>query len=1046
VQPPLSAAGAEPAVGSAAAGPTYRAAGYFVLRAPALPADTVVRILADTTTESVHERLRQVAAEPAVRQALAMASPDLAEALDRADHVDSARSARRRSGVLRYVTRMSTRPTPFGLFAGVAWGTVTDRCAVHLAGPPRRRTRTDLGWLLAVVESAEPALLPSLTLTVNPLVHVVGDRVTLRPADVYGRVDRRSISVRATPVVRAVLDRAGTPCRYGALVDHVSATFPTAPRDRIEGLVRQLHGLHVLTTDLRPRLNQPHPERLLLDALPATPAADALRAGLRRVVTLTDRIDAESPRSSAPLSELAAVQRELAPDHEGTAQQADLGLTVATCELPASVADEVADTVSWLGRVLGPPARASHLLDYHRAFVRRYGLDGVVPLLDLFSPEVGLDSVPTYVNPGRRHPLAAAPSTEGARSSDRLLALYADALRLGHNEIELTDDLLADIGQSAETADTWWSPGLDVTLQVASPSREAMERGDWTAVLAPGSFAPGGRAVGRFADLLGATALDALAAETRVQSERYPDLVHAELSYLPVQGRSANVAMHPVVHPFEIPVNVPPSRRPEDVIPLRDIVVGVAGDRFAVYSARLGKEIRVHQSHMLHPRAAPDPCRFLAETAHDRWAVPVGFDWGALETAPFLPRVRRGRTVLRPAQWSIGPDLPTATEPAFRAALATWRSRWAVPRYVYLADQDRRLLLDLDHPLCGTELWRAVRAATGRIVLQEMNPGFGDLWLTDARGRRYVSELVVSLTLADAATPAQAPAPTRAALASDTRSPRFLPGGEWLSMKLYLPFDGMDDVIALLCAERLAAESARQADRWFYLRYADPEPHLRVRVHAATPDAVGALWFAWTDWARGLADRGLVRDVVVDAYVPETVRYGGPTTLPTIERFFCANSETTARFIHSAPVDVPREVAAGFAVDSIYRHWGFDVEQRLALAARVPRGRADDSPPRAHRRLLADALAEPTLGPLAEAFDSHRTSLVEAAEAARTLAGRDQLTTTPLRIVDSLAHLQVNRLLGTGEAVETSCHRLWAHALRTVLHRASAGSRAPVGR
>lgn len=969
-----------------------------------------------------------------------MASPALAESLDRADDT---RAGRRRSGLLRYLTRMSTRPTPFGLFSGVAWGTVTDRCAVRLSGPPTRRTRTDLGWLLSVVESAEPALLPWLTLTVNPLAHIVGDRVTVRPADVYGRADRRSISLRATPVVRSVLDHAGTPCRYDALVDQVSAAFPTARRDRIDGLVRQLHALHVLTTDLRPRLDQHRPERALLDTVPATPAAAALRAGLGRVIALTDELDGAGTGSPAVLRDLTVAQRELAPDHEGPTLQVDLGLAVGSCEVPASVADEVADTVSWLGRVLGPPAAASHLVDYHRAFVRRYGLDGVVPLLDLFSPEVGLDSVPTYGNPGRRHPPATTRKSGPARSPERLLALYAEALRLGHNEIELTDDLLADIGPAEAPAGTWWSPGLDVTLQVASASREAMERGEWTAVLAPGSFAPGGRSVGRFADLLGDTAVQTLAAQAHAQAERYPDLVHAELTYLPVQGRSANVATHPVVHRYEIPVNVPPSRRPEDVIPLRDIVVGVVGDRFAVYSARLGREIRVHQSHMLHPQAAPDPCRFLAETAHDRWTVPVAFAWGALETAPFLPRVRRGRTVLRPAQWSIGPEFPSATEAEFRTALAALRSRWAVPRYVYLTEQDRRLLLDLDHPLCGTELWRAVRATTERVVLQEMAPGFDDLWLTDADGLRYVSELVLSLTLADATTPAAPPAPAPSALAaavSDAPPTRFLPGGEWLSMKLYLPFDAMDDVIALLCAERVDAESARRADRWFYLRYADPEPHLRVRVHSATQDDVGPLWFTWTDWARGLVDRGLVRDVVVDSYAPETIRYGGPSTLSAVERFFHANSETTARYLRRGAPDVPRQVAAGFAVDSIYRHWGFDVEQRLALATRVPRGGPEDSPPRAHRRQLADVLSQPP-PPLAEAFAGHAPALADAAAAVHEAAARGGLTTTSLRIVDSLAHLQVNRLLGTEEAVETNCHRLWAHALRTVLHRDTAARR-----
>jgi hypothetical protein len=37
--------------------------------------------------------------------------------------------------------------------------------------------------------------------------------------------------------------------------------------------------------------------------------------------------------------------------------------------------------------------------------------------------------------------------------------------------------------------------------------------------------------------------------------------------------------------------------------------------------------------------------------------------------------------------------------------------------------------------------------------------------------------------------------------------------------------------------------------------------------------------------------------------------------------------------------------------------------------------------------------------------------------------------------VDGIAHLQVNRLLGTDRDLELACYRLWSHALRTVRSR-----------
>ncbi len=62
------------------------------------------------------------------RLAIAVGSLSLLDELDRP--VSSQRDAlKREKKVLRYLIRMSTRPTPYGLFAGVAlgrWGNRTD--------------------------------------------------------------------------------------------------------------------------------------------------------------------------------------------------------------------------------------------------------------------------------------------------------------------------------------------------------------------------------------------------------------------------------------------------------------------------------------------------------------------------------------------------------------------------------------------------------------------------------------------------------------------------------------------------------------------------------------------------------------------------------------------------------------------------------------------------------------------------------------------------------------------------------------------------------
>ena len=68
---------------------------------------------------------------------------------------------------------------------------------------------------------------------------------------------------------------------------------------------------------------------------------------------------------------------------------------------------------------------------------------------------------------------------------------------------------------------------------------------------------------------------------------------------------------------------------------------------------------------------------------------------------------------------------------------------------------------------------------------------------------------------------------------SSVEATRFFPtGSEWLYAKLYTGTVAADhalrEIVAPLVREMIEAEAA---DRWFFIRYADPETHLRMRFH-----------------------------------------------------------------------------------------------------------------------------------------------------------------------------------------------------------------------
>ena len=135
-------------------------ADFFVLRSPSLPLDALISEH-PSDPEALRQTLRELVRRDAVREALALASPDLALRVDAwlegTLETTAARGVER--ALVKYLARMSHRATPFGLFAGVstgAWGPAS-RLALGPWGACRKAVRLDWGVLETLVNHLERA-------------------------------------------------------------------------------------------------------------------------------------------------------------------------------------------------------------------------------------------------------------------------------------------------------------------------------------------------------------------------------------------------------------------------------------------------------------------------------------------------------------------------------------------------------------------------------------------------------------------------------------------------------------------------------------------------------------------------------------------------------------------------------------------------------------------------------------------------------------------------------------------------------------------------
>ncbi len=779
----------------------FRPGAFAVLRLAGAPAAAAAptRTAPDPSTATVaqlRDYLAGLYADEPLREAIELSSPSLATAVDKllaAEGVpDRGKLERAVLASSRYLLRMTGRPTPFGLMAGVAPVRFGASTKVRIGTEHTRVVHPDSGWLFEQRRTELPE-----RVVLNNLAELRGDRVVLQYLRKLGD-DRpgRQLSIADSPIVRLVRTAARRPIEYVVLRDQLVAAHPDARADDADQVLRQLLDREILLPEHRPK---------------------------------------------APT---------------GTVQ-VDLRMDV-DLQLPQEVAAEAARAAEVLWRLSPPGDGLPDLASYHLEFLDRYGTDRVVPVLELLDPHLGLGPPADYRIPfGERTGARAAATHSEAR--DQILAAA-----LTDGELVLDDAL---IDQLAGTSDDRPPDSLDLCAQLFADSAAAVDRGDFLLSATSGSIAAGAM-LGRFATMLD------LEAELSSLLGATTDPLPVQLEFQPFEPRFGNVLREPRLLPHVLSVGTFADPDDPAVIDVRDVAVGTTGERLYLLSTKLGRELSVIRPNMINVvNAAPNAARFLAAVglAGRRFWTP--WQWGRLAVLPRLPRVRSGRTILAPALWRTDPTLSTAGPETWDAVLDRWRERWQVPDVVRVTVFDHHLDLDLRVPL-HRRLFRDQLRKEPSSVVSETPAQYGvGLGVTGG----HANELVVPI-VSTAEREAVAPNPSwKTATAPRIRH---LPGGDWLYAKLYLMSDLHD---AFLAGPVSRLVERMNVDRWFFLRYADPDAHLRLRFQHGDPAILH-------DWAREVAEAGLIRTMVLDEYEPETVRYGGPEVLAAAEDLFCADS------------------------------------------------------------------------------------------------------------------------------------------------------------
>jgi thiopeptide-type bacteriocin biosynthesis protein len=162
----------------------------------------------------------------------------------------------------------------------------------------------------------------------------------------------------------------------------------------------------------------------------------------------------------------------------------------------------------------------------------------------------------------------------------------------------------------------------------------------------------------------------------------------------------------------------------------------------------------------------------------------------------------------------------------------------------------------------------------------------------------------------------------------------FPPGSEWLYMKIYTGIKWVDKLLMrelAPLAKRL--RHAGLADKWFFIRYQDPDHHLRIRFHM--PDHQKNSGTVMQELKQALLpylEDGVVQKIQFDTYIRELERYGSEFMAHS-ETFFFHDSEAVTELLLAISGAEIRErwLLALKGADDLLNAFGYTAAMKLQL-------------------------------------------------------------------------------------------------------------------
>ncbi|WP_088364037.1 lantibiotic dehydratase [Bacillus cereus] len=1045
----------------------YTPLDFFLLRTPTYPIDNFKSIIDVGSEEEILDYiLNNVLSNEKIIEMLIVASPKLYEALLRLENnPDTKKKEQIILNVTKYLIRMSTRSTPFGLFSGVSMGDFEDKTDIQIDDINHfiKTARPDMAWLLGCIKQIESDInnVKCLKVMVNHLTVTSGLRANLLYSTQYGERSKAtkkevvSSSIKYNEVTQKVFDRAQEPILFSTLIDSIKSEYPNVQEETITQFVWNLFENEYLISELRPILTNGNPFEYVINKLSEK---EALTKYYVQLTKLKEDIDIYNGLSLGEGKELLLnlfdKMREIY--EVDTPLQVDLSIKTKHSTISKSIQNELAKVADFLW-VLTPKENINNELDHYRNdFLEKYGEYREISILELLNPDIGLGAPGGYLNPPSYKKVENPPVNQLNEFENYLLEEIS-RLSCSNNEDIREINIENKIYEKFKKKDMDLNKAavsMELYFRIISESFSNIDNEEYQIQLVPNAGSDGaGKTFGRFNQLFNEENQEKLYKINQLEKSFYEDTIFAEMVYLPDYGRSANVTISNSIRDYELCIGTNSSKDKKHTLSMSDLVVGVYQGNFYIRSKSLNKRVIITTGHMLNIAGCHNLCRLLKELSNHgmvHWKLPI-FSW--MTKMAFVPRINLGKVTIIPAMWNLNLNMLDINVKElkkdfelFKKQFHKWCEEYNVPRYIYLFDMDNRILIDTKNNLHVKIIQKEMSSSKGnKVQFYEMGNEICKEWIEGDTGT-YISEVVVPFVKNSEVVEEKMKVHFNASHSIECDQVRTKAlGSDWLYFRIYCNNNMEDEFIGrelqLICNN---AVSEGLADKYFFMRYSDNKKHIRLRFNMLNKDNFPKLISYINTHCNQLKAKGIVSNVAIDVYEREVERYGGPELIGEAEDLFYLDSQFVQELIRLKENNLLNTSFENICIYSILDYlqgFGLTHEEQLKLMEAVVDYKEYLEDFRKGKKVLVNLCNKNNVIDFGITTDNSNLYELLAARKKQIKLYKEKIDDIEIQgklfnvrenIILSVIHLHCNRLIGIDRVYEKKLNTLARHTLKAL--------------